>query len=222
MSTITISRQYGSGGDEIAERLCEILGYQHFDKSLITQAAKEAGISEQEVYDYSEENHKVRSFLDRLFNRAAVMTPGPWGETAGMVYVEDQLLNEEVMLSLVQKAIRSAYDAGNMVLLGRGSQMLLKDRPDVLHIRIEAPEEDRIQRVKEQLKQQRKSFQADLEIRREAQDLIHERDAASADYLKQYYEVNWADATLYHIVLNTGKLTIDQATEIIVDLVTKF
>jgi CMP/dCMP kinase len=223
MTVITISRQYGSGGDEIAARLCKILSYQQFDKSLITKAALEAGISEKEVYDFSEENHKVRSFLDRLFSRAAIMAPVPiWEGSVGAYYPEDVQLSEESMLDLVRKAIHSAHASGKIVILGRGSQVLLQDMPDVLHFRIVAPLEERIQRVKEELKVARHSFQADVEIRRDAQDLILERDAASADYIKSYYQCDWTDASLYHAVLNTGKLSLERATQFIVDLVTEF
>ena len=220
MTVITISRQHGSGGDEIADRLCEKLGYPTFDKSLITRAAKEAGFSEQEIYDYSEDSHKVRSFLDRLFSRSAVLSAGRMWEDGGGMYLPEELtLSEDVMITLVQKAIQSAYETGNMVIIGRGSQVLLKDKPGVVHIRIEAPIEDRVQRVRELLKQERQTFQADLEIRRDAQDQILERDAASADYIKRFYNVDWSDALLYHAVLNTGRMTLERATQIIVDLV---
>jgi cytidylate kinase len=223
MTVITISRQYGSGGDQIADRLCKILGYQQFDKQLVIQAAVEAGISETEIYDYSEENHRVRSFLDRLFSRTAVMGAGPiWGEV-GDVYVPQEIqLSEDMMQSLVQKAIRSAHQKGNMIILGRGSQVVLQNEPDTLHVRLEAPLENRIQTVKEWLKAEKQTFQADVEIRREAQDLIVERDAASRDYIKRFFQADWANPILYHVVLNTGKLSLERATELIVDLVTEF
>jgi cytidylate kinase len=76
--------------------------------------------------------------------------------------------------------------------------------------------------VKDELKLKRQTFQADVETRRDAQDLIQERDAASADYIKQYYLVDWAEPTLYHTVLNTGRLSLERATQIIVDLVTEY
>jgi cytidylate kinase len=55
MAVITISRQYGSPGNEIAVRVCEILGYHYFDKRLMAQVASEVGLSEQEIVDFSEE-----------------------------------------------------------------------------------------------------------------------------------------------------------------------
>lgn len=220
MAIITISRQYASGGDEVADRVGEALGYPHFDKSMISQAAAEAGISESEVFDYSEDSHKVRSFMDRLFNRSVMMAAGYMLESGGFsVYDLDMPLGEDVMLSLVQKAIRSAYQIGNMVIVGRGSQVILQGKPKAVHIRIEAPMEYRIQCLKEKIKQSRQLYQADLEARRDAQDIILDRDAASADYIKRHYNRDWNDALLYHLVLNMGRISTERATQVIVDLV---
>ncbi len=221
MTIITISRQYGSGGDEIASRICEILGYKQFDKRLMAQAAREAGLSDQEVVDFSEENHKVSSFLDRLFGRSEpIARTRYWKEDAqGARMTEEVKLTEDIVVALVQKAVRSAYQAGNLVIVGRGGQVILKDQPGVIHVRIEAPLEERIQRVKQEIKQTRLDFHADVEIRREAQDRIIERDAASMDYLKRYYQVDWNDPLLYHLVLNIGRMSIEQAAKTIVNLV---
>src|SRR5512142_1927322 len=66
MATVTISREYGSGGDEIASKVCEILGYRYFDKALMAQLVTETGLSESEMVDFWEDNYKARSFMDRL------------------------------------------------------------------------------------------------------------------------------------------------------------
>src|SRR5512139_726579 len=66
MAVITISRQYGSEGDEIAANLCQILGYQSFNKQLMLKVASEVGLTEGEVVDFTEDQHRVRGFLDRL------------------------------------------------------------------------------------------------------------------------------------------------------------
>jgi CMP/dCMP kinase len=220
MSVITISRQYGSGGDEIADRVCELLGYRHFDKRLIKQAAVEAGLSDQEVIDYTEDSYRVKNFIERLTGRPIpVAKVSVWKEDAkGVRSAENVVLSDDVALGLVQKAVKAAHLAGNMVIVGRGGQLILKDHPDVLHIRIEAPMEERIQRVKEQLKQEKQAYQADINLRRAAQDVIVTRDFASADYIQQYYAVDWADPLLYHIVLNTAKITTEQAAHLIVEL----
>ncbi len=106
-----------------------------------------------------------------------------------------------------------------MVIVGRGGQVLLKDAPGVIHVRVEAPFEVRFQRVMEQLKHEQGSARSDDEIRRKASDLIANRDISSADYIKRYYNVDWADPKLYHMVLNLGKLSVEQAVQIIVTVV---
>jgi cytidylate kinase len=221
MSVITISRQYGSGGDEIADRVCELLGYRHFDKRLIRQAAIEAGLSDQEVIDYTEDSYRVKNFIERLTGRPIpVAKVSVWKEDSkGVRSAENVILNDDVALGLVQEAVKAGHQAGNMVIVGRGGQLILKDHPEVLHVRIEAPMEERIQRVKELLKQEKQAFQADINLRRAAQDVIVTRDFASADYIQQYYAIDWADPLLYHIVLNTAKVTVEQSAQIIVELI---
>jgi len=220
MAVITISRQFGSGGDEIARRVGEILDYQLFDKRLVAKTAADVGLSEQEIIDFSEESHKVRSFLDRLFSPAPPVDEGfIWKEDVwGVRKIEGVRLQEDVLLTLMQRAIRSAYEMGKIIIVGRGGQVILRDQPDVLSIRIEAPLEDRIQRVKEVVRKSRGEYNADIVLRREAQDLIIARDAASADYLKRFYQVDWDDTSLYHLIINTGKLSIEQAADLITRL----
>jgi cytidylate kinase len=221
MAVITISRQFGSGGDEIADHICQSLGYRHFDKRLIARAAEEAGFSEQQGLDFSEENYKVKNFIDRLSARSRpVAHVRIWKEsTAGVRVAEEMQVSEEHALILVQKAVEAAYQNGKVVIIGRGGQILLKDHPDVLHVRIEAPMEDRIQRVKQQLKLEKQMTLDTIDTRRAAQDLIEQRDTASAAYLKRFYGIDWADPLHYHLVINSRKLSPVLAAQIVVDLV---
>ena len=64
MAVITISRQFGSGGRQVAARVCELLGYSYLDKLLMTQVAAEVGLSGKELADYSEERRTVRNLLE--------------------------------------------------------------------------------------------------------------------------------------------------------------
>ena len=136
MAVITISRQYGSGGDEIVDRVCKLLGYRCFDKQLLIQAANEAGLSEQEITDFSDENYKVENFMDRLFNRSSPRRLER--KTTGRLNGEPRL-TEAMAFALVNKAIEAACKVGNIVIVGRGGQIVLKDCSNVLHVRIEAP-----------------------------------------------------------------------------------
>ena len=220
MTVITISRQYGSGGDEIAESVCQMMNYRRFDQQMIVKAAVESGLSDQEIIDFSEDNYKVKNFFDRLFKRSESPDKARfWKENAnGLRTVEEINLTEEHLLMLVQKAVLSAYQSGNTVIVGRGGQMILRDFADVLHLRIEAPLEDRIHNVRPLIRKEHAGSLRSIDMRREAQDLILERDAASADYLKRFYGVDWNDTMLYHVILNTGRMSHIQASEYIVSM----
>ncbi|NTU63534.1 MAG: cytidylate kinase-like family protein [Chloroflexi bacterium] len=100
---------------------------------------------------------------------------------------------------------------GNVVIVGRGGQAVLRNEPGVLHVRIEAPLDTRIHRV--QLREGL-TFEA-------AREVVAERDRAAADYLKRFYGVDWSDSLLYHLILNTGRWGIESASRLIVNAVSQ-
>jgi cytidylate kinase len=218
MAVITISRQYGSGGDEIAARVCRIMGYRLFDKYLILRAAAESGLTQSDVIDLCEENYKLQGFFDRLYNRTRQAAQAwAWADEGPRVH-EDFPIDEETAIFLVRKAVSEAYKTGNMVILGRGGQVILRGYPDVLHVRIEAPLEERILAVREKMLEAQGAGRDPIEARRAAQDLIATRDASSADYLRRFYGVDWASPLNYHLVINTGRMDADLAAETIAEL----
>jgi cytidylate kinase len=103
----------------------------------------------------------------------------------------------------------AAHKLGNIVIVGRGGQSVLRGSPGVLHVRIEAPPDARIQRVVSQTGASRA----------EAEKQIHEHDKASAGYVKRFYDVDWSDAALYHLVVNAGLWGVDRATQVVADAV---
>ena len=217
MAIITISREFGSGGDEIAARLCSELGYHSFGKLQIIQAAGETTLAKSNVIDYSEDNHEVQTFLNRLFGRtASPVQKIAWSENPSIATRPEQAdVHDTAVLGLSKRAIQAAVRAGNMVIIGRGGQVILKDTPGVLHVRIEAPVEARFERFKMQLRNEPGATKSEKNLARSASDLVANRDSASADYIRRYFDIDWHDPRLYHIVLNLGKLTLEQAVQII-------
>jgi CMP/dCMP kinase len=212
MTVITISRQYGSEGDEIAANICQLLGYQSFDKQLMAKVAAEVGLTEGEIVDFSEDQHKVRGFLDRLLGgpKPIVTQTRRWSEDrSGVRAVEVKRVDVVESIALVQAVIRAAYKHGNVVIVGRGGQAILSEDPGVLHVRIEAPLERRAQRV-----QLREGLTYDL-----AREVVTERDRAAADYLKRFYHVDWSDALLYHLIINTERWSIEGASYLVINAV---
>jgi cytidylate kinase len=213
MAVITISRQAGSGGDEIAVRVCEMLGYQYFDKSLMARVASEVAPAGGKIVDFSEADYKMRNFLARLLNRRSPRTVAEvrsWREdTKGVRIAEVTPLNEDDAIALVRSTVQAAYQQGNVVIVGRGGQAILREKPAVLHVRIEAPLDARVQRVRDQ---------ANLSLAA-AREKVTKSDEAAADYLKRFYEVNWSDLLLYHLVINTGRWNTEAAAHLIVNAV---
>jgi cytidylate kinase len=218
MAVITISREFGSGGDQVAVRLCEELGYQAFGKVQIAQAVEETSMSKWNAVDYTEDNHEVQSFLDRLFRRTATPVQTiAWMEDPSIATRPERAdVHELAVISIVKRAIKTAWRVDNMVIVGRGGQVLLKGMPGVLHVRIEAPLEQRVLQVMQQLNLEQKLESSNGDLLRAANELIANRDVASADYIRRYYDVNWADPKLYHMVLNLGLLPVETAVQLII------
>lgn len=208
MAVITISRQYGSGGDEIASRLCELLGYRYFDKQMMAQVAAEAGLSTKEVIDSPEERHEILGFFERIFGHKVMEAWVSTDEASGARIVELGELDSKRYVTVVRDLIETAAQQGDVVIMGRGGQAILKDQPGVLHVRLVAPFDERVRRVSEQ--QRFSNPQA-------ARDFVAGRDRAAMDYLRTYYNVDWDDPTVYHLELNTGRWDIEMAVHVIAD-----
>jgi len=208
MAVITVSRQVGSGGDEIARRACEVLGYRYFDKRLIAALASEMGLLQGDVVDFTEYQHEARGFLDRLLPgrtaAAGAVTRADDGADDGATTVEE--LDEETTLGVVEGAIRAASKLGDIVIVGRGGQHVLRDEPGVLHVRIVAPLEDRVERVAQ------REHVDDVTAR---ETWIAQGDAASSDYLHRSYGIDWADPLHYHLVINTARWGTEAAAQLI-------
>jgi cytidylate kinase len=215
MAIITISRQVGSGGKEIANQVANLLGYRLFDKQLMSKVAAEMGLSESEVIDFSEAHYKAPGFLDRLFGRrsqpvAKISTRKR--DSTGAEAITMEQLDEAFCVELVRTTIQAAYEQGNLIILGRGGQAILKDRPDVFHVRIAAPLEVRVRRIQAE----KKGI-----IAEDAREWATEQDRKTAEYLKRFFEIRWDDPMLYHLEINTGKVEPGSAARIIANAVTQ-
>ena len=212
MAVITVSRQYGSGGDEIAARVCETLGYRLFDKRLMAQVAAELGMSQSRIVDFSEADYRVPGLLERLFvpSDPRLMIPlSPWMYDTGITSVELEWLDDDWCARMAEKTILAACEQGNVVLVGRGGQAILRDEPGALHVRVEAPLSERVDRVRDQ---QHISL-------KEARKRVTERDRAAAAYLKRFCHIDWADPRHYHLAINSGRWGIEAAAQLIVHAV---
>lgn len=178
MPVITVSRELGSYGDDVAVAVAERLGLRLIGRELINRAARQAGAPEVALAEIDE--------LGLLG-----VKPGP----AAL-----QLYHEKVTA-----VMRDLAAAGNVVLVGRGGQMVLAGQPGVLHVRIMAPREQRIRAV-----QARCNVPVDVATAR-----IEASDRARAGYLRRSYGVSGDHAGLYDVTLNMAQFTVPAAVDLI-------
>ena len=198
MPVITISKQHGAGGKEIALALARELGCEVVDKSLIIKVAQQARVGTDRVEDFDQEHY---SSIDKYLSGVFLANPALYGMgsfdfpltgTAGLL-ADQEFFNAQKYLALTQALIKELYQKGNVVLVGRGGQLLLAGRPGCLHLRLCAPMEYRIRRVMEKAGLSEK----------EAGEKIHARDKSRAAYIKDHYQRDWNDPGLYHLTINS-------------------
>lgn len=208
MPVITISKEHGAGGREIARELARGLGYELADKAVIIKVAQQAKVGSERVEKFDQEEYSPLSkYLSGLFlaNPAQYSVMGFEMPLAGPLPSGADFFDAEQYLKFTQAVIENLYQKGDLVLVGRGSQYLLAGRPGCLHVRVVAPPEARVRRVMVRQEVDEK----------EARDRVHKKDKARAAYIRDFYGKDWADPTHYHLVVNTGLFPIEKAVGLI-------
>ncbi|MCL5038026.1 MAG: cytidylate kinase-like family protein [Chloroflexi bacterium] len=214
MPVLTISRQMGSGGDKIAQETAKLLGWSYFDKDLLRKAAAESGLSVEHVVDFNEDSYPVRDFWDRLLGGADKIAMARFKEVDenGTVILTEDLLDEERCLAFIQSTLYHLKDKGNIVIIGRGGQALFREYDGAFHVRIIARMEKRIEEM---------MMRAET-TKEEAAEYLKKRDTAASQYIRRFYNENWEDPMLYHMVVNSSFIDEDTAAEVLADAVRKY
>lgn len=178
MAVITFSRQLGSLGTAIAESVAHRLGYRVVARDLINQAARRAGAPEVAL-----------AMLDDL----------------GLLGYCPSPRDCRAYRKAVGEVMRELAAEGNVVIVGRGGQVILRDHPDALHVRVIAPVALRALRISERRHVSRRAALAQVKA----------SDTSHRDYLRQYYRVDWDDPELYDLVVNTAHMDIPAATGVV-------
>lgn len=197
---ITISRQFGAGGSEVARRVAEALDWRVVDNELIKRVAERAGLPPEEV---AQREERARSFIERLARALARSAPELFPKPAEKLPVPE----ESTLVRVTESVVAELAAQGRVVLVGRAGPAVLRGQYDAVHVKLVAPAADRLRAAIERLGLEPK----------QAEKVLQETDANRARYLKQHYGRDWDDTTNYHMVLNTGVLGLDGAAGVIVD-----
>lgn len=196
---VTVSRQIGAGGSEIASRVAHALGFRLVDNELIDRVALQAGLSRTYVADREE---RAPGFLERLIR--VLSRSAPEMQSAPPDRLPEP--EEKSLVAATEKVVADLAAEGRVVLVGRAAPAVLPKTRDALHVKIVAPIPFRIARIRE----------ADRVDEREAERRLKESDANRARYHRHHYSRDWSDPANYHMVLNSEMLGLDGAVETIV------
>jgi cytidylate kinase len=182
---VTIEREYGSGGGEIAQLLATRLGWKLWDQLLTEEIARLANCSKAAVEVREERTDPLYYRLFKSFLR---------GSYEGSLNAHKlNVVDSESILKYTERVVQHASKRGNSVIVGRGSQHFLRDHPDALRVFLYAPRESKVRRLLARGKSQN-----------EAEQLADSVDRERADFIQKYFGVEWPTRNLYHAMINTA------------------
>lgn len=181
---ITISREFGSGGREIGKRLSDELGFRYYDKEIITEIAKETGMTEQYIKNISE-----KGIYPQAFN---------FGKT--FATFNNLQSNQTEILVKQQEIIKKIADKGNCIIVGRGANIILKDY-NTIDIFVYSNMESKIKRCREKRQDEELSD-------KELIEKIKQVDKNRKNYHDLISNKEWGNKNNYDICINTSKIEI--------------
>ena len=182
---VTMEREYGCGGGEIAAQLAHQLGWKLWDQLLTEEIARLANCSKAAVEGREERRDPLYYRLFKSFLR---------GSYEGSLNAHKlNLVDSESIMKMTRRVVLRAAETGNCVVVGRGSQHFLRDRNDTLRVFLYAPTEDKVRRLLVRGKTEN-----------EAHELVDTVDRERADFIAKYFGVDWPNLPLYHTMINTS------------------
>ena len=199
MAIVTISRQYGSGGSDVAAQIAAGLGWPLLDNAIIDRVAEKLGTTAAEVEAREE---RVPSLVQRIADAMALGSPEM------LTPIADASLppSDEALLDVTRRVIAEAIAAGPVVLVGRGAQSMLAERSDTLHVFCYAPKPALVARAMRRL-----GIDAAA-----AQKAVEETNRQREQYVRKHWNRSWAAHENYHLCVNTDWFGIEGAANLVV------
>jgi cytidylate kinase len=197
MPVVTISASYGAGGSHVGPRVAERLGVPFVDRAIPVVVAERLTVP---LSDALRHDEAVRSVLERLLVRFAPAAQAFSGATP-----HHDLLDERTYLQATEEVIRERARSGDAVILGRAGAVVLQDEPGALHVRLDGPEDLRLEQA----------MAIEGVDRETAKRHMRETDRAREAYVQQFYGVDARDASLYDLVVDSTVIGLDTCVELI-------
>src|SRR6202051_387956 len=182
---ITIEREYGSGGGEIAKLLATRMGWKLWDQLLTEEIARLANCPKAVVEGREGRTDPLYSRLFKSFLR---------GSYEGSLNAHKiNSVDSDCILKFTERVVQHAAKTGNSVIVGRGSQHFLRNRQDAMRVFLYAPRENKVRRLLARGKTEK-----------EAQQLVDTVVREGADFIQKYFHIEWPDRAVYHTMINTA------------------
>ena len=226
MAVVTLNGQLGGAAREVGQEVARGIGADYVDRVLLAEAAKRVGttvttLAEKELEHLSLGN-RLTKLIQTAFERSAytgsggdpffgpgvdalLIRPYPEGDKEFEVASSDQV-DDQRFFQVISETIKDLAKEGNVVIIGRGSNFVLKDSPGVLHVGVVAPLEFRIEMT----------MQRDGINREEAERYIASEERSRLSFFKKHFKANPDDPILYDLMVNPVKLGIEGSANIIV------
>ena len=197
MSVITISRECGVESEKVASLIARELGWEYIGKQLVARIARELRISEGEAEAFLQDaQSRLLRFVDR-YTCSLIQR---------VVDREHGCLDDESYFNTVKKLVEDVYEEKNAIIIGWGGMCLLRGKPNVLHVRLIKDLEGKIDTIMKRFDIDRKA--AKYHIDREEKD--------SKSLIKHYFKIDWNDASLYDLIVDMGKTSVEDAAELVI------
>lgn len=198
MAVITISKEFGTNGEKIANQAAERLGYEYIGESLVAEIAKKLKISESEAATFHKTSQsRILRFVDR-YTCSIVQK---------VVDREHGCLDDKNYYEVTKKLVQDVYEAGDVIILGWGGQCLLRGKPNTLHVRLTKDNEIKLNEI----------IEAENLSPKAAKTLIEREEGDLKAYIKHYFNEDWNAAHLYDLVIDMGKTSVEKAVDLICD-----
>jgi len=199
MAVVTVSRELGSSGNHVVDLLCDELGYCRVDKSMLLEIAAEAGVDVKAVLakerDVTAKPRLISDQMTSLYSRQ----PTAFGRAGE---IDDQTYDRVVRETMVKYA-----QTGDAIIVGRGGQIILHDRPNTLHVHLYASPNVRVRNLVDRYGI----------TKLDAQRRIERSDEQKRLYIRNMHKnANWKDLKHYHLAIDCGSIPADVVVNLVV------
>src|SRR5256712_2624656 len=182
---ITLEREYGSGGGEIAEKVASRMAWKLWDQLLTEEIARRLDCDCRAVEEHEERRDPAYYRLLKSFMR---------GSFEGSLNAPRlKMVDTDCVREVTQQILKEVAEDGNCVIVGRGSAYYLGGRRDAFHVFIYAPFEDKVRRLRALGKSEK-----------EATELAETVDIDRAAFIKKYFNVEWPERHRFHLMVNSS------------------